>query len=193
MSVLENMGSLMEAISKGEYSQEDLENLEGWALKIPEYFNSVINYAISSRIASFTLEGEEYRDKITALDRNRRISHIALTDSVNKINRLASMYDKEPVFETGNKKVLDSNNVEDRETAADISFSFCTEVFLDEMERSKYHIKSADHRDVDQKLSEMENDRVTFKTGNRFHLDDFIKRANATSRNVKENDQEYER
>lgn len=106
-------------------------------LHFPAYLNQVIGYVVNSNLFRMRYEGEEYRDRMTKLDGDRRSAHIAIADAVNKLNKLSEMYGVEPIVPTEHR--LDANSVDDREFAARITFSFCVETFLDEMDRSGYN------------------------------------------------------
>lgn len=147
------------------------------ALYAPKYYNAVIAGSIATKIAYMTLDGEDLRDRVQSLDRDRRMAHIGLTNSVNIINRLCKKYEIEPVFDVPHE--LDPEKVSDREIAADIAYSFSSRVFLNEMERSEYHIESANHIKVDEMLGQMTENHVTFVTGN---LDERIADAIKKSR-----------
>lgn len=178
--VINRLNSLIEAIKANNPDKETQDYLCDFVrdqLDAPsQYYNSVINGAIASRIAYATKEGDDLRETIQNLDFNRRSKHIALVNAINSLNRLCGKYSLEPMFQT--PRELDPEKVEDREVAADIAYAFTSKVFLDEMDKSGYFIESARHTDIDGKLSRMIEDRKSFSSGD---LDERIAKAKEQS------------
>ena len=139
--IFKNAMKLAEAVSRSDESLEDIkvdiENIKRYLECFPKYFISVINHVIEGGVARFLYEGEEYRAKKEKLDHDRRSCHIAATDAVSKLNRLAKFYGAYAVFWV--PRALDPDNINDRNIAAAMSYNFCTLTFLDETERSSYH------------------------------------------------------
>lgn len=144
--ILKNTMALVGVIARSGEDPEDIkcdiQSIKRYLEYFPKYFNSVINHVIGCGMARFLYKGEEYRDKVQALDHNRRSCHIAAADAVNKLNRLAKFYDAEQVFEI--PRDLDPNNVDDRNIAVEMSYSFCTMTFLDGTQRNSYHTGNTD-------------------------------------------------
>lgn len=118
---------------------EDLEFVENRLDKIPNYFNSVITFNVRMPILMAMYEGEEFRDKMSKLDSNRRYAHIAMCDAINQINRLCRAYEVDVIFDTDSRDLI-SASVDDRAIAAGIAFSFCTELYAE----TAGHYSSAD-------------------------------------------------
>ncbi len=160
--ILKNAMNLAEAVSRSDESPEDIkddiENIKRYLECFPKYFNSVINHVIGGGVARFLYEGEEYRAKIEKLDHDRRSCHIAATDAVNKLNRLAKFYGADAVFQV--PRALDPDNINDRNIAAAMSYDFCTLTFLDETEHSSYHTAKG----MDADLLKMADGRCHFRT-----------------------------
>jgi hypothetical protein len=171
-NILEKIIELGECIKSNatelaEDKQDDLKSIEKYLTSFPNYFNAVINHTIQINVVGLRYEGEEYRDKISKIDHDRRDAHIRLTDSINKLNRLSSYYQGEKIFDMD--KELDSNSRDDRAQAVKIVYSFCKDVFLDE------HAMNNDftYDKMEEELIDMSNERKKFST--KISLDEFSK------------------
>lgn len=123
------------------------------------------------------MEGAELGEYRANLDANRRSAHISVADSVNQINKLCEIYQKDPIFELPrNKEKLNSDDIDDREFAADLVYGFCKEVFLESKLRERYN-ELEENGDVnrDSELYQMIQSRETF--GGKVSVDDLIKLA----------------
>lgn len=79
---------------------------------IPDYFNEIVVQRSEPILLSQRFkfqDREKYKDVFVSHDKNRRAAHIAMTDSINKINRLARLYGAEPIFITGFSRELYSD------------------------------------------------------------------------------------
>jgi len=160
-----------------ELMEEDLDFLINRIENFPRYFNSIITMEIRIEMAKFRLDGAELGEYRANLDANRRSAHISVADSVNQINKLCEIYQKDPIFELpGNKEKLNSADIDDREFAADLVYGFCKEVFLESKLRERYN-ELEENGDVnrDSELYHMIQSRETF--GGKVSVDDLIKLA----------------
>ena len=118
---------------------------------IPAYFNNVVKYCTDARLLSSTFKFHN-PDKYVELKENyeleRRSSHINMTDSINKINRLCDSYEIQRVFETGKDRDLYSDTkdgkipeflaIEDRSLAADLGKEFLLTALMTNEQVKKY-------------------------------------------------------
>lgn len=157
-----------------ELVEEDLDFLTNRIENFPKYFNSVITMEIRMEIAKFRLEGAELGEYRMNLDANRRAAHISVADSINQINKLCEIYDKDPIFKLpGDKEKLNSDSIDDREFAADLVYGFCKEVFLDSKSRERYNeLEDITDDSRDQELYNMIQSRDTFN--GKISVDDLI-------------------
>lgn len=163
-NILERMENLVKAIKKNpietdEDKKDDVKNLEKYMLAFPNYLNAVIDYVIRGKIIGIWYDGEEYRDHMERLDRARRQSHIMAAEAVNKINRLATHYGVPKIFELD--YILDSEKVEDRELAVNLTYRFCIDTFMDEVLRSGYSLTL---NDLDAIILDMAEHKKYFET-----------------------------
>lgn len=160
-----------------ELMEEDLDFLTNRIENFPRYFNSIITMEIRLEMAKFRLEGAELGEYRANLDANRRSAHISVADSVNQINKLCEIYQKDPIFELpGNKEKLNSADIDDREFAADLVYGFCKEVFLESKLRERYNeLEENGDTNRDSELYGMIQSRETF--GGKVSVDDLIKLA----------------
>lgn len=179
--ILNNISDLAKTIidtqKDKELMEDDLDSLTKWIENFPKYYNSVITMEIRIEMAKFRLEGSELGEYRANLDANRRMAHILVADSINKINRLCNVYKKEPVFKLPeNKEKLNSESIDDREFAADLVYGFCKEVFLDSKSMERYN-EQEDLEDNfrDKELYNMIQSRNTFS--GKISVDELIKLA----------------
>lgn len=85
---------------------------------IGDYFSSVYMMETSMSIIYARYEGQELRDRIEALDSNRRFCHERAIMGVKRLNRFADMKNLEPVF---------SGDTDDRLQIAD----FCRDTMVE--------------------------------------------------------------
>ncbi len=104
-SVKSTLSELLEAVK----NDEDMFDLvQRCSLNCSEYILSVDQMAHAIEVARFRLDGEEYRETVTRLDRARRCAHDALMSSVNVVIRLGKMFNI-PVVSQEFEAVLASN------------------------------------------------------------------------------------
>lgn len=77
---------------------EDLEALNDAMTSFREYVNKVDAGEQQILLAAVRFEGDEYREMISRYDRNRHNAHEDAIANVRLVNRLATMYDVEPLF-----------------------------------------------------------------------------------------------
>ena len=67
-----------------------------------------------------TIEGEEYRNTVSSLDKNRSLAHNSLISDVTAMNRLCTKAGIEPVYK---------GNIDNRIEVADFAKEIATELF----------------------------------------------------------------
>lgn len=138
--IMDNVAALMSAINEkaaGEERDDDLDFVVREIMHFPAYLNIIVEYVVNRDLIRLRYKGEEYRDRMTKLERDRRSVHIGLTDAVNKLNRLAKLYGVDAIVPVPHE--LSSDSTDDRVIALQAAFPFCVETFLDEMDRSGYN------------------------------------------------------
>ena len=99
---------------------DDLELIEEIVKNCAEYVKDVdVGEAQIKRFYA-TLEGEELRERVAAVDQRRRIRHNEAITSCKMLNRIASLYNTEKVF-TGDDTI--------REQVADFCLDLTTIIF----------------------------------------------------------------
>lgn len=171
--IMEKVEDLVKAIKNSdeeiEDKQDSIKDVERYILSFPEYYNSVINHVVQGSLCRVLYEGEEYRDKMMALDSRRRRCHIMATEAVNKINRLALYYGTKEIFQVDH--TLNSEKIEDRELAVNMAFQFCGETFLDEVKRSGYNIsKETQNHVLQHMIDKGDRFQTTIKNKNEWEL-----------------------
>ena len=86
----------------------------------PTYVMAVVRYDNSVSLAGATLDGEAFRDSVTIVDRNRKMSHDCAIDAVNMLNRAFTAAGVEPFAD------IDTAN---RHEVADFAGRFTIEAF----------------------------------------------------------------
>lgn len=86
----------------------------------PEYVLAVVRYDNAISLAGVTLEGEEFRDRVTTVDRSRKLAHDCAIDAVNMLNRAFARAGMEPFAD------VDTSN---RHAVADFAGRFTIEAF----------------------------------------------------------------
>ena len=77
---------------------DDLEALNDAMTSFREYVNRVDAGEQQILLAAVRFEGDENRDMVSRYDRNRHNAHEDAIANVRLVNRLATMYDSEPLF-----------------------------------------------------------------------------------------------
>ena len=84
--------------SGSEDAADDLEALNDAMTSFREYVNKVAAGEQQILLAAVRFEGDEYREMVSRYDRNRHNAHEDAIANVRLVNRLATMYDSEPLF-----------------------------------------------------------------------------------------------
>ena len=84
--------------SGSEDAADDLEALNDAMTSFREYVNKVDAGEQQILLAAVRFEGDEYREMVSRYDRNRHNAHEDAIANVRLVNRLATMYDSEPLF-----------------------------------------------------------------------------------------------
>lgn len=82
-------------------NNDDLEMLEDAENDFSYYVKTVTDMENGLTVAKFRLEGEEYRNYIENLDKQRRAAHNAAIVSVKILNKFCNLYNTDLIF-TGN-------------------------------------------------------------------------------------------
>ncbi len=199
--VMKDLATLAERIKNDkELTMEDKQDMQEFLIEriemFPKYFSAVVNMKTQLTILEQLCTSEDYAEKRSHLDEQRRRSHIMATMSINQINKLCKSYEMEAIFqfpEIGNRELLPEakqkgNRVEemqassDRELAADAVYGFCKEVFLDGKSRALYNEYECDRSTRDMELFHIGNDSGFFHTS--LELDDLINQAKAETEAV---------
>ena len=77
---------------------DDLEALNDAMTSFREYVNRVDAGEQQILLAAVRFEGDEYREMVSRYDRNRHNAHEDAIANVRLVNRLAAMYETEPLF-----------------------------------------------------------------------------------------------
>lgn len=116
----ERIGNLMEACKA---EADDLDFIESRVNKLVDYVQYVS--FMETRIQRLSIEGingEEWRDKVQALDENRRSKHEVAMSAVNQLNRLAVAEGLEPFYDG-------PVDHEHRNEVGDLCQAVCSEYF----------------------------------------------------------------
>ena len=80
--------------------QETLDDIESALMTFESYHRAIFELEIKRQLYSGgAMEGEEYREMITRLDKTRTINHNALLTQVNILNRIAAEASLPPFYE----------------------------------------------------------------------------------------------
>ena len=79
-------------------NDEDKEIIESTINDCGEYIEAVNRMENAINLARFRMEGEEYREHISTLDKRRRAIHNAVIVGVRVINRLCRIYNQELIY-----------------------------------------------------------------------------------------------
>ena len=77
---------------------DDLEALNDAMTSFREYVNRVDAGEQQILLAAVRFEGDEYREMVSRYDRNRHNAHEDAIANVRLVNRLAAIYETEPLF-----------------------------------------------------------------------------------------------
>lgn len=112
-----NFIALVNAYSKDE---DALELIETIMSNLNNYVSAVYAMEVQIQTLRFRLEGDEYREAVTNMDRRRRIAHEAAIAACSMLNRLAGLEGVEPLY---------SGNLEDRNEVAEFCIAIVDELF----------------------------------------------------------------
>lgn len=112
-----NFIALVNAYSKDE---DALELIETNMNNLNNYVSAVYAMEVQIQTLRFRLEGDEYREAVTNLDRRRRSAHEAAIAACSILNRLAGLEGVEPLY---------SGNLEDRNEVAEFCIAIVDELF----------------------------------------------------------------
>lgn len=93
--------------------ETNMNNLNG-------YVSAVYAMEVQIQTLRFRLEGEDYREAVTNLDKRRRNAHEAAIAACSILNRLANLAGVEPLY---------SGNLEDRNEVAEFCIAIVDELF----------------------------------------------------------------
>ena len=77
---------------------DDLEALNDAMTSFREYVNRIDAGEQQIKLAAIRFEGSEFREMVSRYDRNRHNAHEDAIANVRLVNRLAAVYDVEPLF-----------------------------------------------------------------------------------------------
>ena len=112
-----NYIALVNAYSK---DVDALELIETNMNNLNNYVSAVYAMEVQIQTLRFSLEGDEYREAVTNLDRRRRSAHEAAIAACSILNRLAGLEGVEPLY---------SGNLEDRNEVAEFCIAIVDELF----------------------------------------------------------------
>ena len=112
-----NFIALVNAYSKDE---DALELIETNMNNLNNYVSAVYAMEVQIQTLRFRLEGDEYREAVTNLDRRRRSAHEAAIAACSILNRLAGLEGVEPLY---------SGNLEDRNEVAEFCIAIVDDLF----------------------------------------------------------------
>lgn len=123
----------------GPYMDDDLDTIVRDMDSFIDYVRSVFTMEVLLPVICARYEGQEVRDRISALDTSRRNKHERAIVAISKLERMCDDFGVPVLFE-GNK--------EDRYEVADFCLAIVTEFFEDGQHPLEETLKSADFKDV---------------------------------------------
>lgn len=132
-----NYVALVNAWASEEDGQEVVDLIVDRMNKLGAYVESVYTMEVTLPSLRFRYEGEEYRDKVMALDSRRRSAHEAAIAAVAQLTRWAKAVGVDPMF---------VGDLDDRYAIAD----FCMEAV-----KTFFRNGRADHRGTDEEFKEV--------------------------------------
>lgn len=100
--------------------QMELELIEEAGKDCSEYVKKVVDMEHAVNVARFRLEGQDYRDYITELDKARRAVHNVVISDIKVLNRLSMLHSLPLLFE---------GNVNDRIEVGEFAKALVDEYF----------------------------------------------------------------
>ncbi|SHF76596.1 Protein of unknown function [Caldanaerobius fijiensis DSM 17918] len=79
--------------------------MEDYIKDCNHYAKTVADMEGALTVARYRLEGEEYREYIANLDRNRKIAHDALIASTKLLNKLCKIYGEPAIYTGGESRI----------------------------------------------------------------------------------------
>lgn len=101
MAIYEKVQKFKDAVLEKEepgFIDDDLAIMKRALEACNDYVSKVDSMEQQMQLARFHLEGEEWRELVERLDRNRRVAHDAMMVDINVVNRLCAMFGIEPFF-----------------------------------------------------------------------------------------------
>lgn len=100
--------------------EDTLTLIEDQMNNLASYVDSVYAMEVQIQTLRFRLEGEDYREAVSALDKRRRSAHEAAIAGCSILNRVAKMVGVEDMY---------SGNLEDRHEVAEFCIAVVDELF----------------------------------------------------------------
>lgn len=100
--------------------EDTLALIEDQMNNLASYVDSVYAMEVQIQTLRFRLEGEDYREAVSALDKRRRSAHEAAIAGCSILNRVAKMVGVEDMY---------SGNLEDRHEVAEFCIAVVDELF----------------------------------------------------------------
>lgn len=141
MSYKEKFTALIVAVEKagGEFMADDLDFVGKEMDKFVEYVRSVYSMETMIPIIMAKYEGQDVRDRIELLDKNRRTKHEAAIDAISKLDRLADERGVAHLYE---------GDAADRHAVADFCIQIVTEFFITGQRPIEEELDDAEFKDL---------------------------------------------
>ncbi|WP_279146013.1 MULTISPECIES: DUF3232 domain-containing protein [Clostridium] len=97
-SVKELMAKV-DSLENDEDKEMEKELIDSLAKDCADYISAISDMENAINIGRFTLEGDDYRDCIANLDKNRMIKHNVVISGVKVLNRLCLLNGLKPIFQ----------------------------------------------------------------------------------------------
>lgn len=94
----EKLEALKNAVETDNNSKMIIQRIEECVSVFGSYIKHVVDMEAAMQFARFRLEGEEYRDYVERLDRQRTVIHDAALVNCNIVNRMAVKFLGEEIF-----------------------------------------------------------------------------------------------
>lgn len=152
-ALLDKLEATGYAVYEGD-KDEALDHVGSMLTGFADYANIIIRENVMMPIWRQRCEPEEFRDRVTDIDRQRRIQHEACIANVNVLNRISGKLDLEPFMDI---------DTDDRNAVADAIGAYVNEVYNDgvhggidaaTMERREQY----DRKQVGERLRSLESD-----------------------------------
>lgn len=126
MTFLEKEQNLIKRLQETDYAlfdnnkDECLTTIGNSLESFPNYANIVIKEQVMLPIWQFRLEGQEYRDKISGIDKDRKMAHDSAISNLSLLNNISDKLGLEPFAEVDTK---------DRYAVADFIGQYVNELY----------------------------------------------------------------